>query len=155
MPKRTLYLKDEEDALYEKVKELTVATGETIGGVFVKALKDYIDEKERELQGFKLIKLFIGESDSIFGESGEEIEFTGKLIGSGTRQEDVEVTETLYRTLKKKFLLHISYFDRVGMSQRTKYRIIETVEELKGVQLAPEIFNALQKGDIITRRLDI
>lgn len=155
MPKRTLYLKDEEDALYEKVKELTVATGETIGGVFVKALKDYIDEKERELQGFKLIKLFIGESDSIFGDCGEMIEFTGKLIGSGTRQEGVEVEETLYRTLKKKFLLYTSRFDRAGASQETYYRIFETVEELKKVQLPPEIFNALQKGNIINRRLDI
>jgi hypothetical protein len=155
MPKRSVYFKGEEDVLYEKVKGLTEETGETIASVFVNAMKDYIARKEQEKLGFEEIKLFVGERDSSLGDVGEEIVFTGKLIGSGTKQEDVKVSERLYRTLKKKFLMYTSRFDEVALSETTKYEIFESVEELKKAQLMPEISKALRNGNVITRKLDI
>jgi hypothetical protein len=155
MPKRSVYFKDDEDVLYEKVKGLTEETGETIASVFVNAMKDYIARKEQEKLGFEEIKLFVGERDSSLGDVGEEIVFTGKLIGSGTKQEDVKVSERLYRTLKKKFLMYTSRFDEVAHSETTQYEIFESVEELKQIQLMPEISKALREGNVVTRKLDI
>ena len=155
MPKRSIYFKDEEDALYLKVKELTEETGETVASVFVDAMQEYIRKKETVKLGFKPIKLFIGVRQDMFGDIGEEIEFTGKLIGSGTKQEDVQITETLYKTLKKKFLLHIQIFDDRDLSTTTKFKIFETAEDLKNEQFPPEITNGLREGSVTTRRLDI
>ena len=60
MPKRSVYFKDEEDVLYERVKQLTEESGETIGGVFVKAMQDYIAAKENEKSGMEKISAFDG-----------------------------------------------------------------------------------------------
>lgn len=154
MARRTLYLNDQDDLLYLRAKELADATGETLAGIFVEALKVYIANKEEELNGFKEINMFIGEKGPL-GVVGEKIVFSGRFIGSGTSSLGVETISELFITPKKKYVLWSSVYVDREMTTKTYYDVFESIEELKKVELLPEISEALWASNVTTRRLDV
>lgn len=155
MARKTVYLNEQQEQLYLRTKELAEALGETIASVFVKGMEDYIIENEEKVTEFEPVDLFSGTKDHFLGTTGEVIQFMGKLIGSESVQQDVLYTETLYMTKKGKFVLHKQFDDAQAMSSKTRIQIIETVDELKNIELMPRIADALRKGNITTRFLDI
>lgn len=157
MPKRTLYLKDEEDALYERVKGMVETSGGTISGIFVNALKAYVETNEAETAGMPEHILFDGVENCMHGDStGEHIRFFGRLIGTGTNtdpQDNSEYTQTLYRTRKKQYLLHTTW--QVDEYYYSRNRVIKDNEELRSVNLASEIISKLAEDKGVVRFLDI
>jgi len=156
MPKRSVYFKNEEDELYERVKQLTEESGETIGGVFVKAMKDYIAAKENEKSGMEKISVFDGYDDPSVGSQGEHIEFIGKLIGTGSTpdpQDGFIYYDKLYKTRKNKYVLVTSHNEHEVYVSNVK--IIETIEELKKQTLPSSIMDALRNEKAAVRFLDI
>lgn len=155
MPKRSIYLKDEEDALYERVKELTEEAGDTIAGIFVDAMMAYVARKEKELRGLEEFTIFIGEQHVAYGNLGEYIKFVGRLFAKEQRDEggQEKYGQSLYKTRKMKLLLVEENTDADGAT--STYRIFESIRELANVKLLPKISKSLKDEEIGVRRLDI
>lgn len=155
MPKRSVYLKDEEDALYERVKELAEGAGETIASVFVEAMRGYVARKEEEQGEFSEITVFIGEKHNYLGNVGENVKFIGRLIACDFREEGAsqKYEQALYRTRKQKFLLLHEKIDQDDVL--TRYEIFDSVRELKDTVLLPKITQGLKDEQVGVRYLDI
>lgn len=156
MARRTLYLNDQDDELYLKTKELTDASGDTVAGVFVRGMKDYIAEKERELQGFQKLTLFNGTQDPYVGEQGEYVEFIGKFIAEDVSldlQDKTEVTKFLYKTRKNKYVIYTQYSEDVVSVKRLE--VIENIDQLKSKALPSGFMDALKNEKSAVRFLDI
>lgn len=155
MPKRSVYLKDEEDALYERVKELTADSGDTIAGIFVDAMMAYVARKEKELSKFEEVTIFDGEKHEAYGNLGEDIKFIGRLLAKEQRKEGGQVTygQALYKTRKQKLLLLEEEIDGSGVI--STYKIFESIRDLKDVNLLPKISRSLKDEEIGVRYLDI
>ena len=155
MPKRSVYFKGEEDELYVRVKELAEKSEETIASIFVNAMQSYVVRKEKEHNDLDEIVVFHGERTRYLGDLGENITFVGREIAKDQREEgDIErYGQVLYRTRKQKLLLLHEKIDDDGVV--STYKIYESMQELKDVNLLPGITKGLKNEKIGVRFLDI
>lgn len=154
MPNKTFYVPEKEVPRYERVKSKVESAGGTLSGLFMDAMKDYEEASDAEAAGVSEVILFDGDEDCETGESsGESVRFYGRLIGTGTVYDPGETTQSLYKTKKGKYLLHMSWQEL--QFWRSRVRIIHNNEELKKENLAAEIKNSLAKDRGAVRFLDI
>ena len=152
MPKCTLYMSDETQADYQKIKK----AGGNPSALFAKALKAEILKRDENSRDMDKVKIKVGKSifDSPEGdiEKYEVFTFVGKLLASGTLNLDpqlneliTEIQQSLYATRKGNYLL----YEEIFATQRTerKYRVIEKNKPIIMSRMAPEIIRALESGD--------
>lgn len=152
MPKCTLYMSDETQADYRKIKE----SGGNPSAIFAKALKAEIIEQDKSASDMVRVKIRVGKSifDSPEGdlEKYEVFIFVGKLLASGTLNLDpqfndqiTEIRQFLYATRKGNYLLYEEVF--AFQRNERKYRLIEKDKPIIMSRMAPEIMDALELGD--------
>ena len=165
-PKKTIYVREEDQETFERAKEL--ADEESLSQTIAKALKDLVDRKEAEEEGFKEITLEVGTWPA--GQKStpniEEVKFYGRklnfhrdLYGQNAGGDDRGTIFKLYEGEKGKFLLYkkdYSHWQKENSSAR--YEIFESLEELEEEKNLPNGFLQEAKkelGQEGAKRLDI
>lgn len=112
MGKMTIYVRDEDEVLFDRAKALEDEG--SLSQVLARALKDFLDKREAEDQGMRLVTLKVGEIGL-----EHKIGFTGKVLAQWPNQDnewidDVPVENVLdpdadcwraFRTRKGKLLV--------------------------------------------------
>ncbi len=157
MPKKIgVYFPDEDAEYYESsFKPAVEQAGDTVGGVFANAMREYVGKREKESVGLEPIELFIGEKDPTLGEVGEYISFIGKLVGKDQRKdgENKVYGQALYQTRKKKLLLLHEDIEMGHLD--ASYQIFDSMRGLKNVSLLPNVSKALKDAKISVRKIDV
>ncbi|NEW38573.1 EXLDI protein [Nocardia cyriacigeorgica] len=101
MPNKTIYVADDDLALFQRAQELV---GGNLSGAVVTALRRFIELEEGRQEGFEDIVLRVGHNGA------RQVRFEGALLGewrdvNDTRTEHVRV----FRSRKGKFVLHAQY----------------------------------------------
>lgn len=176
MARINLYVRDEDQALFEKAKELL--GDEKISPVVAEAIRRLVEEEEAKKDGFEEIELEVGISGSQPGESDNfrRIRFVGKELSNYTRLEGRERQGLngqifigddrgkhwrLFLSRKGKFLLYLndwSYWR--GEFTSKQYEIfdsLEEIEEFEGFEVPEKLLNDAKEelGEDVSIRLDI
>ncbi len=101
MPNRTIYVSDDDQALFKRAQELA---GDNLSGAITNALKRYVAVEEGRLAGFDEITLKVGLG------ARRKVRFAGVLLGEWVKTEG-ERAETfrVYRGRTGKYALHIEH----------------------------------------------
>jgi EXLDI family protein len=99
MPNKTIYVSDDDLALYARAQELS---GGNLSATISTALKRYVEAEEGRREGYDEITVKVGVGP------GRKVRFSGVLLGEWGRStgKTVEVYR-VYRTLKGKFAIHV------------------------------------------------
>ncbi|MFI6072689.1 EXLDI protein [Actinoplanes sp. NPDC051343] len=99
MPNKTIYVSDDDLALYARAQELS---GGNLSATISTALKRYVEAEEGRREGYDEITVKVGAGP------GRKVRFSGVLLGEWGRStsKTVEVYR-VYRTLKGKFAIHV------------------------------------------------
>ena len=99
MPNKTIYVSDDDLALYTRAQELS---GGNLSATITTALKRYVEVEEGRREGYDEITVKVGAGP------GRRVRFSGVLLGEWGRStsKTVEVYR-VYRTLKGKFAIHV------------------------------------------------
>lgn len=79
MPQKTIYVADENLALFARAEELG---GESLSAVIADALRRYVDQKEAEAQGYEEHIIEVGR----WKEDTRQVKVIGRVIASMTQQ---------------------------------------------------------------------
>lgn len=80
MPRKNIYVKDEDVTLFDKAEELG---GDSISAVIAEALKKYIEVKEAESMGMEEYTLIVGFTSERNNDT-KKVRFTGRKLAEGT-----------------------------------------------------------------------
>jgi EXLDI family protein len=99
MPNKTIYVSDDDLALYARAQELS---GGNLSATISTALKRYVEAEEGRREGYDEITVKVGVGP------GRKVRFSGVLLGEWGRStsKTVEIYR-VYRTLKGKFAIHV------------------------------------------------
>lgn len=165
-PKKTIYVREEDQETFERAKEL--ADEESLSQTIAKALKDLVDRKEAEEEGFKEITLEVGTwpAGQKSTKQTEEVKFYGRKInyhkglhGQTGGGDDRGTTWKLYQGEKGKFLFYKKDWSRWQKeASHATYEIYDSFEELEEEKNLPNGFLQDAKkelGQEGAKRLDI
>jgi len=155
MGKKSVYCSDEEEAVFEKAKELC---GGSISPLINKLLKQYVQESEYRLANMEEISRFIGVKDhSLQQTNGEKIKFIGKFVGIEKDKIGPDHTQdvVLYYTKKGAFLVYFE--DNECGTITSQYEVHKDMNALYGAGLPPSLISAAEKlcPEVPCRVLDI
>ncbi|PLX92326.1 MAG: hypothetical protein C0621_09755 [Desulfuromonas sp.] len=154
MPKKAFHVPDEHIETYEKFKETIEAQGETISGVLINFMRNYIAEEHAHLQGVEEFFLWEGTRDYGAECSGRLVRFYGKKIASATGDiENNKQSQILYYTKKRKFLLYRETEIEGAGIIKSKITIKDTFGELSC--LLPGIISETNKSRDVAELLDV
>ncbi len=99
MPNKTIYVADDDLALFTRAQELS---GGNLSATIATALKRYVEVEEGRREGYDEITVKVGPG------AGRKVRFSGVLLGEWGRSttKTVEVYR-VYRTLKGKYAIHV------------------------------------------------
>lgn len=98
MPNKTIYVSEEDLALFSRAQELS---GGNLSGTISAALKRYVEAEEGRREGYEEITVKVGPG------AGRKVRFTGVLLGDWGRSTGKTVeTYQVYRSQKGKFVVH-------------------------------------------------
>lgn len=137
-PKKTIYVREEDQDTFEKAKEL--ADEESLSQTIAKTLKDLVDRKDAEKEGFKEHVLTVGEypGGQKSSPETEEVKFYGRLLNAHTKyhgqtksKDDRGNNYELYQG-KEKFLLYFQNWSRhQSEGSHATYYVVDDLEELE------------------------
>lgn len=150
-PKKTIYVREEDQDTFERAKEL--ADEESLSQTIAKALKDLVERKQAEEEGFKEHTLTVGKwpGGQRSHPETEEVKFYGKLLHSFTKyngqtqsRDDRGNDYEIYQG-KEKLLLYFKSWTRYqGEGSHADYYIVDNLDELE--ERAGDDFPGLPKG---------
>lgn len=157
MPKCTLYLSDEDNALYKELK----AVGENPSAILAKALRQRSDELSCKANQMTTIPIFKGTeySDEPGRNKLEIVKFDGKLMAKGVigsdpnGSDDRVIYQELYETKKGNYLLYEVIEE--SLSRSYGFTVIEKNKPLPERTFAKEILEAVGKTTDVGTFLDI
>jgi len=165
-PKKTIYVREEDQEVFDQAKEL--ADEESLSQTIAKALKDLVERKKAEEEGFKEITLEVGTwpAGQKSTKQTEEVKFYGRklnyhkeLHGQTGSGDDRGTTYKLYQGGKGKFLYYVRNWSRWQKeSSGAKYELFDSLEELEDEKNPPRGFIADAKkklGQDGAKRLEI
>ena len=143
--------------VYEKAKKIA---GESVSSVLIQGLKDFVVKWEMQEFGFNEVQLFEGEEyyrDQY--SKGQYFKFSGKQLAEATVEhvQGVSTVYKLYLSRKGKFLLYITFEDLNKDMCRSSKEIYDTIGDMKGKDLPPELFSQADKSmpNLFVEVLDI
>jgi EXLDI family protein len=99
MPNKTIYVSDDDLALFARAQELS---GGNLSGTITIALKRYVEVEEGRREGYDEITVKVGPG------AGRKVRFSGVLLGEWGRSTSKTVEAyRVYRTLKGKYAIHV------------------------------------------------
>jgi EXLDI family protein len=111
MPNKTIYVSDDDQALYKRAQELA---GNLSSAISI-ALKRYVEMEEGRLEGYDEITVRVGRG------TGRKQRFSGVLLAEGGRSnKNGYEAFKVYRSRSGKFVLHAD--------RRQQYNSIQTVD---------------------------
>jgi hypothetical protein len=160
MPKCTLYLSEEDQKNYKKIKE----AGGNPSALFAKALRDEIISRDKNAAEMDKIRIVVGTvyNDTPEGdlEDLEPFSFYGRFLSKGVLRLDpqfndniMSIEQELYVTRKGNYLLHekIVSLDRY----KCRYKTFDKDKPIALTKMALEIVEALEVEDVGDTFLDI
>ncbi|MFQ6393373.1 EXLDI protein [Nocardia sp. KC 131] len=101
MPNKTIYVSDDDLALFQRAQELV---GGNLSGAVTTALRRFIELEEGRLEGYDEVVLRVGHNGV------RQVRFSGAMLGEyrDTNEERIEHIR-VYRTRKGKFVMHAQY----------------------------------------------
>lgn len=155
MAKRTIYLSEEQEAVYQQAKKLAESSGKTISGIVTDGLENYVLQEEMRRKGMEEIALWIGVTSGRVGSRGKKIKFIGKFVAEGTLEtgQHEKRVQTLYRTRKEKYLLY--WVDVCPEEEVSNYKVFENIGEIEEIRIANSIAEAIRNEDGLEEFLDI
>jgi hypothetical protein len=152
---KTVYLRDEEVAVWEKARELA---DDKLSPIIVKALKSFISEKEATSKDFKRIVLEFDDSDD--GYLPKKKAFYGRWVISPeeplqtTEDGDVVYIGALAETAKGAIVVfeRIQYEDATG---RNKFKIFASLSEAAVGEFNYLAREAVKRRGVPVEELDI
>jgi EXLDI family protein len=98
MPNKTIYVSEEDLALYTRAQELS---GGNLSATISTALKRFVEAEEGRREGYEEITVKVGPG------AGRKVRFTGVLLGDWGRSSSKSVENyKVYRSQKGKFVVH-------------------------------------------------
>ncbi|MFD0360596.1 EXLDI protein [Nocardia sp. GCM10030253] len=101
MPNKTIYVSDDDLALFQRAQELV---GGNLSGAVTTALRRFIELEEGRLEGYDEVVLRVGHNGV------RQVRFSGALLGEYRDVNDERIEHVkVYRTRKGKFVMHAQY----------------------------------------------
>lgn len=102
MPNKTIYVSNEDQAIYEQAQKLA---GDNLSSVLVRALKEFITRTESQMKGLKEIVIQVGTKGL-----QQEKRFNGRLLikWQGAGDHDDWYTARVFKTAKNQFAVEIT-----------------------------------------------
>ncbi|MFQ6329563.1 EXLDI protein [Nocardia sp. NBC_01009] len=101
MPNKTIYVSDDDLALFQRAQELV---GGNLSGAVTTALRRFIELEEGRLEGYDEVVLRVGHNGV------RQVRFSGALLGEwrDVNEQRIEHVQ-VYRSRKGKFVMHAQY----------------------------------------------
>lgn len=143
MPRKNIYIRDEDQELFEKAEKLG---GDNFSATIAEALKRFVEVEESKIDGMSEVEIEVGSYYSGTGSDDvKTIKFIGKKIadacvysGATSDRKDRGTDYDLYLTKKGKLLLWQKYWTCwQGEDREAGYQVFDSMTQLMGTDGIP------------------
>lgn len=126
MPRKQIYIRNEDMELFEKAEKLA---GDNLSAVIAEAVRRYVDVKEAEAQGMEEHTLTVNIVREARDNDPRKVKFVGRLLASGTKltgqlseRDDRGQNWKIYQTKAGKIIVYMNEWSkRQGERDASRY----------------------------------